>query len=109
MKIYRGEITAGGPRVFVEVGAPLVPLDPRLDLANHSPDGFSWGYGGSGPAQTALALLADALGDDQRALAIYQDFKWQVINHLSIDEGWALSDNMVRVFAARIEGKRAAA
>ncbi len=37
----------------------LRPLGPRLDLANHSPDGFSWGYGGSGPAQLALAILAD--------------------------------------------------
>ena len=30
-------------------------LNPRLDLFNHSPTGFEWGYGGSGPAQTALA------------------------------------------------------
>lgn len=35
------------------------PLDPRNDLMNHSPDGFEYGYGGSGPAQLALALLAD--------------------------------------------------
>ena len=34
-------------------------LDPRYDLANHSPDGFSWGYSGSGPAQLALAIVSD--------------------------------------------------
>jgi len=35
------------------------PLAPRNDLFDHSPSGFEWGYGGSGPAQLALALLAD--------------------------------------------------
>src|SRR5215469_11969326 len=33
----------------------------RLELVNHSPSGFDWGPGGSGPAQLALALLADCL------------------------------------------------
>jgi len=28
---------------------------PRSDLRNHSPNGFEWGYSGSGPAQLALA------------------------------------------------------
>lgn len=42
----------------VEVTADGKPLDPRNDLANHSPDGFEYGYGGSGPAQLALAILA---------------------------------------------------
>lgn len=35
------------------------PLPLRLDLANHSPTGFEYGFGGSGPAQLALAILAD--------------------------------------------------
>lgn len=39
------------------------PLDPRNDLFNHSPYGFEWGYLGSGPAQTALAILASHLAD----------------------------------------------
>ena len=55
------------------------PLDPRCDLYNHSPCGFQWGYAGSGPAQLALALCADVLGDDARALRVYQDFKMLVI------------------------------
>src|SRR5204863_5783137 len=29
-------------------------------VINHSPDGFAWGYGGSGPAQLALAILLAA-------------------------------------------------
>ena len=54
-------------------------LNPRTDLFNHSPTGFEWGYSGSGPAQLALAICADCLGDDQRALAVHQDFKARFI------------------------------
>lgn len=50
----------------------LEDLDPRLDVRNHSPTGFEWGYAGSGPAQLALALLTDALGDEERAKSLYQ-------------------------------------
>lgn len=39
------------------------PLNPRFDLANHSPNGFEYGYSGSGPAQLALAILADHLAN----------------------------------------------
>lgn len=54
------------------------PLPPRLDLRNHSPTGFAWGYGGSGPAQLALAILAEVT-DKDFALSFYQDFKTAVI------------------------------
>ena len=59
------------------------PLTPArsLGLANHSPTGFSWGYGGSGPAQLALAVLLE-ITDEASALATYQDFKWAVIAQL---------------------------
>ncbi len=71
------------------------PLPLRLDLATHSPTGFEWGYSGSGPAQLALALLADALGDEEQALALYQSFKWQVVAVLPAS-GWQLSADAVR-------------
>jgi len=54
--------TRGGATVVgVEDGIEWT-LDPRLDLCNHSPTGFAWGYSGSGPAQTSLAILADWFG-----------------------------------------------
>jgi len=63
--------------------------DRRLDPArsqmerNHSPDGFSWGYGGSGCAQLALAVLLEIYKDNkQKAIAEYQAFKWDVISKL---------------------------
>lgn len=48
---------------------------------NHSPDGFAWGYGGSGPAQLALAILLE-LTDQETAIRNYQDFKWKVISQI---------------------------
>jgi hypothetical protein len=44
-------------------------------IRNHSPDGFSWGYGGSGPAQLALAIVLKIKGSPEG----YQNFKWNVI------------------------------
>jgi len=75
MKTYAG--CREGYAVDVTVNGR--PLNPRLDLWNHSPTGFEWGYCGSGPAQLALALLADHLADDEQALVFYQRFKWAVV------------------------------
>lgn len=70
-------------------------IDPRLDLFNHSPTGFEWGYGGSGPAQTALAILADYLDDDDRAVRLHQKFKWDVIAKMP-HKGWSIGESIVR-------------
>ena len=67
MKTYHG--SRSGYAVDVTVNGR--PLDPRFDLWNHSPTGFEWGYGGSGPAQLALALLADHFANNQKALEFY--------------------------------------
>jgi hypothetical protein len=69
-------------------------LDPRFDLRFHSPDGFEWSYSGSGPAQLALAILADHLGDDQQALNLYQRFKWAIVARLP-RKGWILTDQVI--------------
>ena len=79
MKVYKGYYNECGS-CRVEVDGK--PLNPRYDLCNHSPDGFQWSYGGSGPAQLALAILADALEDNEEALLTYQDFKWSVVAKL---------------------------
>jgi hypothetical protein len=58
-------------------------LDPKASQAvyNHSPDGFNWGYGGSGPAQLALAILLK-FESNTAALSHYQLFKWDIIAKL---------------------------
>jgi len=66
------------------------PLNPRLDLWNHSPSGLEWGYGGSGPAQLALAILADHLGNDEQAFNFHHRFKWAVTAELP-RRSWTLT------------------
>jgi hypothetical protein len=75
------------------VEIPSRELRPRFDLRNHSPDGFNWGYGGSGPSQLALALLADALDNDEAALELYQQFKWGVVCRLAAT--WTLTTDEI--------------
>ena len=77
----------------LEGGVPR-PLPARLDLRDHSVDGFDWGYGGSRPAQLALAILADATGNDDYAARHHHWFKLEVIAGLS-REGWKLTGGQV--------------
>lgn len=97
MKIYFGWRTKEGCCAKVydsDKGSILRDLDPRLDLRSHSPTGFEWGYPGSGPAQLALALLADACDDDDVAREFLQGFQREVVQHLA-RECWILWDSEV--------------
>jgi hypothetical protein len=85
MKIYEGVRNLDGAIVTVD-GAPL---NPRFDLKTLSKAGFEWTYEGAGPAQLALALLADHLGDDQEALRQYERFMREVVAQL--DNAWRLT------------------
>lgn len=62
LKTYRGQRFEEGVEVYVHQGGRSYPLADARHIRNHSPSGFEWGYGGSGPAQLALAILADYLG-----------------------------------------------
>lgn len=85
-------------------GERLDPV-PSQRVFNHSPDGFSWGYGGSGPAQLALALLLHAGLSDEDAVLLHQEFKdqhvatWQGENNtIEMDvAGWAQRELASRV------------
>ena len=90
-KMYTGRRCPQGCVVWVIDGnGERKSLNPRRDLRNHSPTGFEWGYGGSGPAQLALAILAEHLGDDHTALNLYQRFKWACIGSIR-SASWSLS------------------
>src|SRR5437868_11106235 len=105
MKTYHGMRTEAGCTVVIEEGGEFTGLDYRHDLRNHSPAGAEWGYGGSGPAQLALALAADVLGDDERAQDVYQRLKFKLIGGLPRD-GWTLTEDRVRVAIDAIERDR---
>ena len=90
MKTYAGR--REGHVVSVTVNTR--PLNPRLDLWNHSPTGFEWGYDGSGPAQLALAILVDHLNDVEAAFKLYHQFKQAVIAKLP-GRSWTLTSREI--------------
>lgn len=91
----------GGPgSVYVCEPPNRFPLDPANHVRNHSPDGFQWGYGGSGPAQLALAICVRLVGEE-RALKVYQPFKMRVI--ASLPDEWELSKERALSIIKEIE------
>jgi hypothetical protein len=105
---FRGWIDpTRGPQVcyWVDTGDEK-PLDPRFEYCNHSPDGFSWGYHGSGPAQLAYAMLHqyhehNAVSKKfipELVQSDYQDFKSDVIAKWDIDSVWAYSEREIRLW-----------
>jgi hypothetical protein len=89
-------------RVWVEdrrggaLGEPLPrarrELQPYLSEVNHSPTGYAWGYGGSGPAQLAYAMLREVGLTPDEAQRWYQGFKFSVIGALDQKEGFSLTE-----------------
>lgn len=89
----------------------------------HSPTGFEWGYGGSGPAELARCILIDHFGverscaycgtqfDDERChqcgarsatfpLPVsYQDFKSELIATLDREEPWSITSEQIDEWA----------
>lgn len=109
MKIYRGKRVAVEPYPYEPVvsvetnfGPPQdfekLMLEKSLAIRNHSPTGFEWGYGGSGPHQLALALLMDATGNNELAERFYNAF---VVSHViqwgrDDEDSWEISDEYIR-------------
>jgi len=101
-KMYTGRRGPQGCVVWaIDGNGERKPLNPRQELRNHSPTGFEWGYGGSGPAQLALAILAEHLGNDDAALNLYQDFKWTCIAQIC-SANWSLSSEEIDNCLARL-------
>jgi hypothetical protein len=69
----------------VWIGGREVRPERSLRVRNHSPDGFSWGDGGSGPAQLALALLLE-ITTEEMALLWYQDIQSHIVAQLAQDD-----------------------
>lgn len=99
MKVYSGtrvfdrdSMTRGEAYVVVQDVVDDGPSGrrPLTHVSYHSPDGFEWGYAGSGPADLALAILADYFDEPpefvlaalrsmwtprSKAAALHQSFK----------------------------------
>jgi hypothetical protein len=95
-KVYRGFRFEAV--VVVMVGPYRLDPGPSLKVWNHSPTGFEWGYGGSGPAQLALAILLDVTGDAELAQDHYQRFKAQHV--AGWGSSWSITEAEVRAWLA---------
>jgi Family of unknown function (DUF6166) len=80
-------------------------LPPRNDLHDHSPNGFSWGYSGSGPAELSLAMLMQVFQDWSRVQSIYQIFKERFIAHIPQHPNWTANGADVYALALQIEAQ----
>jgi hypothetical protein len=101
MKTYRG--TRGIDAL--EVWADAQPLDECTELKRLSKNGFEWTYEGKGPAQLALAILADCLDNDEKALANYEAFMIEIVANL--DNDWELTGEQIMATVAALEGAEA--
>lgn len=103
MKVYRGRRLGK----IKDTGSDVVVIVQEYTLANkgqptplhhhvyHSPTGFSWGYGGSGPSDLAMSILWDYLGKEPSS-EVYQNFKWEFVAKWK-DE-WAINSDEIETF-----------
>ena len=132
MKTYIGlRDPDGTARIMVETEDGY--RRPLRHVVYHSPTGLEWGYGGSGPADAALSILADYFMERTRkpdeigatrAWRLHQPFKWAVVALLSRDvpahrpyaeapvaevlpavESWRLTELEIAHAVQAIEGK----
>lgn len=99
-KIYRGE-----PGGAVKVILPSGKVRPLQHVVLHSPSGFGWGYGGSGPADLALSILCDVLGERPSEKQIYhgrfnayphhQDFKREFVARWEYGGGFEIDSDTI--------------
>lgn len=88
---------------------------PLPQVIHHSPTGFEWGYGGSGPADLALSILALVIGEEGETVRIFEGrtcgaqawqlhqlFKREVVAGFA-HEAWSLSVGQVRQWMANRE------
>lgn len=110
-RVYVGERSGdGAAHLYVEEGGRRRPL---RHVVYHSPDGLEFGFGGSGPADTALSILADYCGEmptpehvrhgELRCWALHQAFKWRFIAPAS-QAGFRLPASVIAVWLEEQRG-----
>jgi hypothetical protein len=101
MKVYEGR-RLNPEEKTVSPTEVLVDSKPLKHYVRHSPDGFNWGYGGSGPAELARCILIDFFGEKPKAKhygvapkadRLYQKFKWAFVGHWK--EQWRITSEEI--------------
>jgi hypothetical protein len=105
--VYRGHRDGQGIALIEVLDNPTHGVGrPIVHHIRHSPTGFEWGYGGSGPADTARCILIDYLGHDVAPI-VYQKFKALVVQEF--EATWELTgariDQVLTAISATTELK----
>jgi hypothetical protein len=98
MKTYQGKRTIDGLVVTVDGK----PLGEHYEVKRFTSFGFEWTYEGDSPQQLALAILADYLGDNDRAIRLAEPFMKRVVANL--DNDWQLSGAEIEAAVGILEG-----
>ena len=97
MKIYQGKRTIDGLVVTVDGQR----LGEHYEVKRFTKFGFEWTYEGDSPQQLALAILADYLGDNARAIRLSGPFMKKIVANL--DNEWQLTGDEIDVAVRNIE------
>jgi hypothetical protein len=97
MKTYEGKRTIDGLVVTVDGR----PLSEHYEVKRFTKFGFEWTYEGDSPRQLALAILADYLGDNARAIRLSEPFMTRIVANLGND--WRLTGAEIDVAVQSIE------
>ncbi len=101
-----GDANLFDEQVFVVRDGSVRLLDPRHNLECCSPDGLSWGYRGSGPAQLAVAMLMEVLGDWERVQRIRHQFNDRFVLKIPLSRNWTADGSDIFAIAVEIERER---
>jgi len=107
MKVYRGysdQGDASGPVSLVVYEDGQEPYKLRHMIV-HSPSGMSWGFHGSGPADLALSLLADYLGE-AAAIPAHERYDPRVADEIRETGAWLLHQDFKRDIVASLPQDR---
>jgi len=97
-KVYIGRRTAGRASVLVE---DVLGTSALHHVVRHSPDGFEWGYGGSGPSDAALSILTDYLeGSPIDVETCYQAFKFHFLADAP-EKGFTITSDQIDLWLYR--------
>ena len=97
MSTFEGRRTIDGLVVTVDGRR----LDEHYGVKRFTSWGFEWTYEGDSPRQLALALLAEHLRDNDRAIRLTDAFMRKVVANL--DNDWVLTGADIDAEVAEIE------
>ena len=87
----------GHPHVLVERDGRKAYSLPHL--LHHSPGGFEWGYGGSGPFDLARSIVGDFLGTEDPPAPTYRLVVSELVSRLPFEGGTITDAELIRVIS----------